>query len=327
MDQNIQEANQRFEKKKREELLANVPVEYHEKVNQALDWEKEEEYAKVEQICQQILEKTDIEQVKIILARIYPRLLRQDVEECNQNYHKDVQSYYEFLDQITMNDLMQEYVVETLARLCELMGSQWYRPLFQEFVEHVEKKGYLANECYKDTLESAYASIEANQYYEDGAVSLFVKNLLKTRYDQTYTIHEKQMEENKSIILVDALTNEWFLCEYYGSHKEEFAYIKENYPHSYHLVETVLQEIEAGKEEKQSKVLEQLMQYVQKGTDPEQLSKALLKSYEQTMKQNEQLQMVHTGEHTYRRVEEKIGRNDLCPCGSGKKYKHCCGKN
>ena len=23
----------------------------------------------------------------------------------------------------------------------------------------------------------------------------------------------------------------------------------------------------------------------------------------------------------------KIGRNDPCPCGSGKKYKHCCGKN
>ena len=23
----------------------------------------------------------------------------------------------------------------------------------------------------------------------------------------------------------------------------------------------------------------------------------------------------------------KIGRNESCPCGSGKKYKHCCGKN
>lgn len=23
----------------------------------------------------------------------------------------------------------------------------------------------------------------------------------------------------------------------------------------------------------------------------------------------------------------KIGRNEACPCGSGKKYKHCCGKN
>ena len=23
---------------------------------------------------------------------------------------------------------------------------------------------------------------------------------------------------------------------------------------------------------------------------------------------------------------QKVGRNDPCPCGSGKKYKHCCGK-
>ncbi|MBR3787759.1 MAG: SEC-C domain-containing protein [Firmicutes bacterium] len=25
--------------------------------------------------------------------------------------------------------------------------------------------------------------------------------------------------------------------------------------------------------------------------------------------------------------EKKIGRNEPCPCGSGKKYKHCCGRN
>jgi len=28
---------------------------------------------------------------------------------------------------------------------------------------------------------------------------------------------------------------------------------------------------------------------------------------------------------TVRRKNEKVGRNDLCPCGSGKKYKKCCG--
>jgi preprotein translocase subunit SecA len=27
---------------------------------------------------------------------------------------------------------------------------------------------------------------------------------------------------------------------------------------------------------------------------------------------------------TYRRSEPKTGRNDTCPCGSGKKYKICC---
>jgi len=25
--------------------------------------------------------------------------------------------------------------------------------------------------------------------------------------------------------------------------------------------------------------------------------------------------------------EQKVGRNDPCPCGSGKKYKNCCGKD
>lgn len=28
--------------------------------------------------------------------------------------------------------------------------------------------------------------------------------------------------------------------------------------------------------------------------------------------------------HTIYKVEPTIGRNVLCPCGSGKKFKHCC---
>ena len=30
---------------------------------------------------------------------------------------------------------------------------------------------------------------------------------------------------------------------------------------------------------------------------------------------------------TYVRATPKVGRNDPCPCGSGKKYKFCCGRN
>ena len=30
---------------------------------------------------------------------------------------------------------------------------------------------------------------------------------------------------------------------------------------------------------------------------------------------------------TVKNTEKKVGRNDPCPCGSGKKYKNCCGKN
>lgn len=34
----------------------------------------------------------------------------------------------------------------------------------------------------------------------------------------------------------------------------------------------------------------------------------------------------HTPIEPYQRTEPKIGRNDPCTCGSGKKYKKCCGQ-
>jgi len=43
----------------------------------------------------------------------------------------------------------------------------------------------------------------------------------------------------------------------------------------------------------------------------------------------EQLNLVgrdDSGAKPIQRVEEKVGRNDPCPCGSGKKYKKCCGQ-
>ena len=35
---------------------------------------------------------------------------------------------------------------------------------------------------------------------------------------------------------------------------------------------------------------------------------------------------VRTGPAPVKHAHAKVGRNDPCPCGSGKKYKHCCGK-
>ena len=35
---------------------------------------------------------------------------------------------------------------------------------------------------------------------------------------------------------------------------------------------------------------------------------------------------VRSGPAPVKSKEPKVGRNDSCPCGSGKKYKHCCGR-
>ena len=39
-----------------------------------------------------------------------------------------------------------------------------------------------------------------------------------------------------------------------------------------------------------------------------------------------EIQFRYRDSKTVRHEEVKIGRNEACPCGSGKKYKKCCGK-
>ena len=46
--------------------------------------------------------------------------------------------------------------------------------------------------------------------------------------------------------------------------------------------------------------------------------------YPQRKQKEGALQWDSDADGSYRRKDKKIGRNDPCPCGSGKKYKNCC---
>jgi len=48
--------------------------------------------------------------------------------------------------------------------------------------------------------------------------------------------------------------------------------------------------------------------------------------YKHSQVDDEEQSSENTGPETFTRQERKVGRNDPCPCGSGKKYKHCHGK-
>lgn len=329
MEQNIQEMNKRFEAKKREKILNQIPEKFHEAFNEALDYEQADEYEKAAEICQDILatkEGHGNEQVKIVLARVFPNVLCMDVEMENKKYQQHLSQYYTFLDGIEMNELMQEYIVETLIRLCELMENAWYRPLFREFVEHIERQGYLTEEVYKETLASAYASLESYDYYGDGKVSLLAKTILKLGYDKTYTIQNVALESMKNRLTIDVLTNAWYLTQYYEANEEEFSYIAQKYPYSYRLIADLVKDIKTDSNQKAESLLEELMEYVSEGTTREQLTEVLTKSYEDLLAKEAKPQTVYAGRGSYRRSSEKIGRNDPCPCGSGKKYKYCCGR-
>jgi uncharacterized protein len=53
------------------------------------------------------------------------------------------------------------------------------------------------------------------------------------------------------------------------------------------------------------------------------MAAGLLRAYQYFRAQREADLSVHAPEA--RRNASKVGRNDPCPCGSGKKYKKCCG--
>lgn len=330
MDTNMRDVNERFQKKKREEILKEIPGKFHSVVERIMDLEEEEAYFQAVQQCRTILEDPDgkgNEQVMIMLARVYPKLLRADVEESNQRYQEDLEAYYAFLDTVVMNDLMQEYLIETLARLWELMGNTWFRPLLHEFVDHIKEKGYLTDEVYQKTLESAYASMESYKYFEDSRVSLLMKNVFKTAYDMTYVMQEAKTEETATTMKIDGLTHRWYLSQYYQGHEEEMAYVAEAYPSSYELIANVVEDIKNDATKLAKDTLEELMKHVVAGTSMEQLQKLLESSYADLVSKTERLpEKIHEGKTSYVRPSDKIGRNAPCPCGSGKKYKFCCGR-
>lgn len=62
--------------------------------------------------------------------------------------------------------------------------------------------------------------------------------------------------------------------------------------------------------------------------DPEMwdLAKQYINEYEKN-EYYKQRKLQRFSSYEFPFVPKKIGRNDPCPCGSGKKYKKCCGAN
>jgi preprotein translocase subunit SecA len=74
-------------------------------------------------------------------------------------------------------------------------------------------------------------------------------------------------------------------------------------------------------------------QYIEHQMQRKEQESDMVSALEQYKKQQEQTQkniVLSRGDdgpkEVVKRSEDKVGRNDACPCGSGKKYKKCCGR-
>lgn len=260
------------------------------------------------------------------IAEGYQKLLYLDIVLANQKYQEDEESYFAFLDQCKMEEDMQISISQTMMRLGGQMKIIWYRPQFLKFVEKVEQKGYLKDSPMERVIHSARCAYEAYDIHEDHNITALVENYLAAIYKRAYTLLDAKEDSVRERIIVEAANVEWYVTQYYGEHKEEFAHVKENYPQTYKLAEEFLSLVEKDANAAGDLCVEELLKHTSNVTDARELRMSLRKSYYKIESKNRETAFIQSG-RTYKRAATKVGRNDPCPCGSGKKFKQCCGRN
>lgn len=162
-----------------------------------------------------------------------------------------------------------------------------------------------------------------------------VTSQLKESYDTKMSIIDEEMRHNvERELYLKTLDTAWREHLYnmdnmktgirlraYNQKDPLVEYKKESYNLFQELVETIKYET--------IKTLH-IIQFSMENSVAEQEAEALAKQYELEQRQLELAQSLKHGDevsHEPLVAEKKIARNDPCPCGSGKKYKQCCGKS
>lgn len=259
-----------------------------------------------------------------MLDGTFQNVLYLDVILQNQKYDEDLAVYLDFLHQIDMNEKMQGYLLGTLSHLSTLMRNKWYRPKFIEFLDQIKK--YLPYEKYKQEIDCAHASYESYLLHDDFKVNIFMETYLSAQYNVRYTLNETGILQEKNRMMAEALTYQWYLCQCFAEYIDVFEYIRKAYPYSYNLIEYQVRDMEQnGTEKVADKILDNMLPYAQNVSRSE-LEKSMYEAYEKAVLDIKTPHYIYDSVQSYKRQTAKVGRNDPCPCGSGRKYKKCCGK-
>ena len=160
------------------------------------------------------------------------------------------------------------------------------------------------------TLENAYPLIEKNIRDKEAKVTKpefnrFIRFVYLRNIDKRWIDHLDALEELKDSARLMSYAQKNPLVEYKNTASDAFDDMISDI--SDQVVKTVVSVRILTERERKERVLNARHAQAQSQTAVSSRSES----------ENQQI----------RRTSPKIGRNDPCPCGSGKKYKNCCGKN
>ncbi|MCB9093527.1 MAG: preprotein translocase subunit SecA [Halobacteriovoraceae bacterium] len=152
--------------------------------------------------------------------------------------------------------------------------------------------------------------IQKFEKYEEEQVKLTIREVLLSTFDSHWKDHLLAMDHLKEGIGLRSYGQKDPLIEYKREAFALFERMKEEIKRS--IVETIFSIRLYTREEVEEMKRQQEAELKAKLEHSRQLAEAQKRAEE--------------GKKTpYKRNENKVGRNDPCPCGSGKKYKHCHG--
>ena len=222
---------------------------------------------------------------------------------------------YEKRNRILDNESIHEMVLTT------------FRHHIEDLVKsHIAPEGYLTEDDYKDIMEFANENLlkkdlkikDIEGQKEEELIDYLSKLVIKEYEDKIKDIPEEVTQEFEKVITLQVLDNYWMEHINTMSHLREGihlrGYAQEDPLRAYtmegfDLFDSMLQKID--KDVSIFLLKAEIRQNIER---KEPAKKLLTNDSEDKVSKKQPVK------------KQKIGRNDPCPCGSGRKYKQCCGK-
>jgi len=203
-------------------------------------------------------------------------------------------------------------------------------------IEALPKEDYDLSKLQSILREELYLDIDPEQFKdkEAGEIHSFLVNLLEDLYEEKMSkIDQKQRDEIERIIYLQTIDEAWrehlkqmdlmktgIGLRSYNQKDPLVEYKKE----SYNLFMDLIERLKA--EGIRTLHLIQLKDN-RDDEEREELLNKMLEEMEDDVNSDIELNLKSSEEDRASPIEKKVPRNSPCPCGSGKKYKECCGKS
>ncbi|MBX4263013.1 DnaJ domain-containing protein [Clostridium estertheticum] len=247
---------------------------------------------------------------------IYLELITIDMNfEMFSSIHKPIDKLAELA---INNDEIKENITSTLSELASYLMQMEKMEDAKKIIERAAKilpededvlriKNEIEN--YMIYIDD-FHKLEANKKINHEVVSLISFNVLP---NNELGMHDEEEKEAMNYF------QEYTVLYNYDIYKTSIKKLEKDYPHLYALKVEFFNKLTNNIERKKMQVeyKKHLGNY-----------KHIINRFfdEDDSEENEEGLRDFESQEPEVREEPKVGRNDLCPCGSGKKYKKCCGK-